>query len=352
MPPPPTSSRTSTTAPTHAGSRRRHHWGLHSPATPAATLAGQHTAAGHPRRRRRGRSHRRRGGRLRVGEAAEVLRDPARGRRHQPVRHRYRSGGAGCRRDHARLLHLVPARPVERPRPTSAATARRPRSRRSGSFCRSPFRRPFDARFRRRKQHRVREFRDRLGGDCRRHPRRDRRRPRRPDVRWREIEDHAARLAAGLSAEGIGPGTHVALFLYNCPEYMECLFALLEAARAVGERELPLRGGELAALLENADAEALVFHRSLGERVAPSATGCQAPLLIEIDDGRGVARVGGAGRDRLRRAPRRARAAPAHRAVRRRPAALVHGRHHRPAEGCALAPGHAAQLRRGLSPRA
>ena len=64
---------------------------------------------------------------------------------------------------------------VERARTNSRATARRPRSPGSGSCCPSPFT-PVPTR----KQHRVREFRNRLGGDRRRHPRRDRRRPGRP----------------------------------------------------------------------------------------------------------------------------------------------------------------------------
>ena len=171
-------------------------------------------------------------------------------------------------------------------------------------------------------------------------------------VRWRELEDHAARLAAGLAAEGIGAGAHVALFLFNCPEYMECLFACSKLRALSANVNFRYEAGELAALLENADAEVLVFHRSLGERVA--AVRDRLPklrMLIEIDDG-GDARRPVAGAIAVRRAARGQRAAPPHRALGRRPAALVHGWHHRLAEGRALAPGHAAQLRRGRMPPA
>ena len=66
-----------------------------------------------------------------LGEPAEVLRDPARRRRRQPVRDRRRSGVAGGRGDHARLLRRLPSRSGERARSSSRATARWPRSRRS-----------------------------------------------------------------------------------------------------------------------------------------------------------------------------------------------------------------------------
>src|SRR5437879_1328615 len=74
-------------------------------------------------------------------------------------------------------------------------------------------------------------------------------------VQWREIEDHAARLAAGLAAQGIGQGAHIALFLFNCPEYMECTFACSKLRAVSANVNFRYEAGELAALIENADAE-------------------------------------------------------------------------------------------------
>ena len=62
-------------------------------------------------------------------------------------------------------------------------------------------------------------------------------------VRWRELEDHAARLAAGLSAEGIGRGHTRRAVPLQLPRVHGVPVRLLEAARAVGERELPVRVG-------------------------------------------------------------------------------------------------------------
>ena len=42
---------------------------------------------------------------------------------------------------------------------------------------------------------------------------------------YREMADRAAALAGGLAARGTGPGDVVALLSYNCPEFLEALFA-------------------------------------------------------------------------------------------------------------------------------
>ena len=97
-------------------------------------------------------------------------------------------------------------------------------------------------------------------------------------------------------------------------------------------------GDELAQLVDNADAEVLVHHRSLRDRVLDARD--RMPTLrhvVELDDDHGDSD--------LRGAPAQPRPRPAHRALGRRPPALVHRRNHRPAQGCALAPGHAARVR-------
>ena len=123
-------------------------------------------------------------------------------------------------------------------------------------------------------------------------------------ITYREIDNRAARLTSAFADLGVGPGTKVALFLFNCAEYMECLFALSKLRAVPANVNFRYLGDELAQLVDNADAEVLVHHRSLHDRV--------------VD---------------------------AHRALRRRPPPLVHRRHHRPPQGRALAPGHLARVR-------
>jgi 3-oxocholest-4-en-26-oate---CoA ligase len=73
-------------------------------------------------------------------------------------------------------------------------------------------------------------------------------------VSYREIEDRAARLAGALAAAGVERGVHVALYLHNCPEYMECLFALSKLRAVPANVNFRYLGDELASLVDNADA--------------------------------------------------------------------------------------------------
>ncbi|HLM19050.1 MAG TPA: AMP-binding protein [Acidimicrobiia bacterium] len=104
-------------------------------------------------------------------------------------------------------------------------------------------------------------------------------------VTYREVEDRAARLASALAAAGVGHDSKVALFLYNCPEYMELLFALSKLRAAPANVNFRYLGDELVQLVDNADAEVLVYHRSLRDRV--DAVRDRMPRLrrtVEIDD--------------------------------------------------------------------
>src|ERR1700691_5945435 len=45
---------------------------------------------------------------------------------------------------------------------------------------------------------------------------------------WRELDERASRLAGFLAGRGIGPEARVAIALYNGPEYLESVFAVLK----------------------------------------------------------------------------------------------------------------------------
>jgi len=84
---------------------------------------------------------------------------------------------------------------------------------------------------------------------------------------WGEFEHRAARLAGALRAHGLGPGSAVACYLYNCPEYFETFLAALKIRAVPANVNYRYGGAELRALLENCDAEALFFDSALRERV-------------------------------------------------------------------------------------
>jgi fatty-acyl-CoA synthase len=84
---------------------------------------------------------------------------------------------------------------------------------------------------------------------------------------YREFEHRAARLAAALRAAGIRPGAKVAMYVYNAPEYLETCFAAFKLRAVPVNVNYRYLADELHYLLDNADAEALVYHGALAERV-------------------------------------------------------------------------------------
>jgi fatty-acyl-CoA synthase len=105
-------------------------------------------------------------------------------------------------------------------------------------------------------------------------------------VTWREFDDRAARLAAAFTAAGLEPGAKVASYLYNCNEYSEGVYATFKMRGVPVNVNYRYLEDELVYLLDNSDAEALLFHGSLAERVAKVID--RAPrvkLWIQVDDG-------------------------------------------------------------------
>ena len=103
---------------------------------------------------------------------------------------------------------------------------------------------------------------------------------------WRELDERAARLAAAFRALGVGPGSKVAFYLYNCNEYLEALFATFKLRAVPANVNYRYTADELAYLLENSDAEVVVFHGSLGDRVdAVRDSKLKVRAAVQVDDG-------------------------------------------------------------------
>jgi 3-oxocholest-4-en-26-oate---CoA ligase len=108
------------------------------------------------------------------------------------------------------------------------------------------------------------------------------------DVRrtWAQFDERSARLAGALLEAGVGVGSKVGQFLFNSPEFMESYFAALKIRAVPFNVNYRYLDEELLYLLDNADAEALVFHSSLGDRVAAVADRLPGlKLLVEVEDG-------------------------------------------------------------------
>jgi fatty-acyl-CoA synthase len=104
-------------------------------------------------------------------------------------------------------------------------------------------------------------------------------------IRWRDFDQRAARLAGALTERGVARDSKIALYLFNAPEHLEAEFAAFKLRAIPVNVNFRYREHELASLLDNADAEVLLYHRSLADRVE----GVRAHLerlrvLVELHD--------------------------------------------------------------------
>ena len=103
---------------------------------------------------------------------------------------------------------------------------------------------------------------------------------------WREFDERAARLGQAFADAGLKPGSKVGLLLYNCSEYYETFLAALKMRMVPFNVNYRYVGSELTYLLDNADCEALVYHRSLAAVVREVLPGLpHVRLAVEVDDG-------------------------------------------------------------------
>src|SRR5262249_37633638 len=79
---------------------------------------------------------------------------------------------------------------------------------------------------------------------------------------WGEFEQRAEALAQHFVDSGLQHGARVGALLYNAPEYLETLFATFKIGLTPFNVNYRYGPDELLYLLNDADAEALVFHAS------------------------------------------------------------------------------------------
>ncbi len=91
---------------------------------------------------------------------------------------------------------------------------------------------------------------------------------------WMGFERRAAGVATTLTAHGLGAGSKVALFLYNGAEYPEAQFAAFKIRGVPANVNYRYVDDELAYILDNSDAEAIVFDADLADRVAAVRDRC------------------------------------------------------------------------------
>jgi acyl-CoA synthetase (AMP-forming)/AMP-acid ligase II len=91
------------------------------------------------------------------------------------------------------------------------------------------------------------------------------------------LEERANRLAHHLAAAGVGPGDHVACYLYNGTEYLETMLAAYKLRAAAVNINYRYVAGELRYVLADSDAKAIVFDSRFAATLAEAAG--ELPLL-------------------------------------------------------------------------
>jgi 3-oxocholest-4-en-26-oate---CoA ligase len=106
---------------------------------------------------------------------------------------------------------------------------------------------------------------------------------------WAEYDDRSARVAQALTAAGLRPDSKIGLYMYNCNEYMESHYGVFKMRGVAINVNYRYLDEELWYLLDNSDAEAIIFHSSLAARVAKVVDRLpKLKLLIVVDDGPGA----------------------------------------------------------------
>ena len=86
-------------------------------------------------------------------------------------------------------------------------------------------------------------------------------------VTWREFDQRANGVAHHLLQAGVAEQDKVAQYLYNCPEYLESVFAAWKAGLVPVNTNYRYTDDELVYLWDNADAVAVVFHGAFSDNI-------------------------------------------------------------------------------------
>jgi fatty-acyl-CoA synthase len=90
---------------------------------------------------------------------------------------------------------------------------------------------------------------------------------------WAELDERAARLAAGLAERGVTAGSRVGVGLWSSPEYVEAVFAVCKLGAVPFNVNYRYRTAELGHVLADAGAAGLVFDAATSAVVAEAAAG-------------------------------------------------------------------------------
>ena len=105
---------------------------------------------------------------------------------------------------------------------------------------------------------------------------------------WAEYDDRAARIACVLTQHGLGPNSKTGIYLHNSNEYQEAHHGICKLRGCPVNVNYRYREEELIYLLDNSDAQALIFQAAYGDRIDAIRNQLNdIRCLIQIDDDSG-----------------------------------------------------------------
>jgi 3-oxocholest-4-en-26-oate---CoA ligase len=103
-------------------------------------------------------------------------------------------------------------------------------------------------------------------------------------ITWGQFDETASRLAGAFAHWQLPRNARIALYLYNGPEYLELAYGAFKARVVPTNVNFRYRAEEVQYLLADSEADVLVFHGALADRVAEMAD-ATPDHLVQIDDG-------------------------------------------------------------------
>ena len=93
---------------------------------------------------------------------------------------------------------------------------------------------------------------------------------------YAEIDARATRLANWLHSQGVGPGQHIGLHLYNSTEFIEAIIAAFKLRAVPININYRYVAHELRYLFDNADLVALIHQQEFSPLVQEACEGMEA----------------------------------------------------------------------------
>jgi fatty-acyl-CoA synthase len=105
---------------------------------------------------------------------------------------------------------------------------------------------------------------------------------------WREVLERSRRLAAALTARGVGPGDTVAVMAPNIPEALEAHFGVPMAGAVLNALNIRLEPATIAFMLKHGDAKLLITDSEFAPVIEQALDQLERrPVVIDIADAMG-----------------------------------------------------------------